>query len=43
MLDRDQEGVSAVIGRFIASAVVLNLDDDSLELTDFVIHKEAPE
>ena len=43
MLDGYQEWISVVIGHPVASTIVLNLDDDGFELTDFVVHEKRPE
>ena len=43
MLYGYQEWITIVIGHPVASAVVLNLDDDALKLTDFVVHQKRPE
>ena len=43
MLDRYQEGIRLLISRPVALTVVLNLDDDGLELANFVVHEQRPE
>ena len=43
MLDGYQEWISIVISHPVASTIMLNLDDDGFELTDFVVHEKRPE
>ena len=43
MPDGYQEWIPIVIDHPVASAVVLNLDDDGLELADFIVHEKRPE
>ena len=43
MLDGNQERVPIVICHTVAFAVMLNLNDDCLQLADFVIYKKRPE
>ena len=43
MLDGYQERIRLLIVNLVASAVVLNLDDDGLELANFVVHEKRPE
>jgi len=43
MLDGYQEGITAFIVNLVASTVVLNLNDDGLELANFVVHEQRPE
>ena len=43
MLDRNQEGVLCWIAFRVASAVMLDLDDESLKLANVGVEKERPE
>ena len=43
MLDGYQEWIRLLIHHSVTLAVVLNLDDDGLELANFVVHEQRPQ